>query len=195
MENMKGKSLISNIFKLITNLFRNKSKFQVDTKNSTKQRNQKVSRELANQFTAKRHECFQESQEAFKSGDKAKAFALSQEGKEWGMKLEEMNALVVKSILEPQQSIKTGIIDLHGLFVKEAEVAVRGFLDHHLGSQKKNFLEIITGAGNNSTIKNQPVIRPAIEKILRQRSLKYELLPGDGAYLVVLKEKDLPKAE
>ena len=103
--------------------------------------------------------------------------------------MHEMNALVVKSIIDPQQSEKTGIIDLHGLFVKEAEEAVKDFLKYHLRTKKRNYLEIITGAGNNSTVKNQPVIRPAIQKILKEQNLQFELVHGDGAFLITLNEK------
>ena len=198
--------MISKILKLLASFFRKNSNASTD-KNANvavpkikktklrKKAKQVISRDLASDYAAKRHECFQRSQEAFKEGNKERAFTLSQEGKEWGKKMEEMNALVVQNILEPQESDRTGIIDLHGLFVKEAEVAVRDFLNFHLKNQKKNYLEIITGAGNNSKVKNQPVIRPAIEKILKQHNLKYELLHGDGAFLVTLNEKGLSQAE
>lgn len=154
-----------------------------------------ISRDLANEYAKKRHDCFQRSQEAFKNGDKGQAFALSQEGKEWGQKMHEMNELVVKNILEPQQWKKTGIIDLHGLFVKEAELAVKDFLSFHLKSQHRNYLEIITGAGNNSVVKHQPVIRPAVESLLKQNHLQFEMVHGDGAFLVILQEKKLSKVD
>ncbi|NRA46870.1 MAG: DUF1771 domain-containing protein [Oligoflexales bacterium] len=193
--------MILNVLKTLSKLLGKVFKSQETTpSNNTKKeptkrpkvsKKTKVSRELANQYAQKRHECFQKSQEAFKNGDKAEAAALSKKGKEWGEKMHEMNALVVKSIIDPQQSEKTGIIDLHGLFVKEAETAVKDFLKHHLRNQKKNYLEIITGAGNNSAVKNQPVIRPAVEQILKQHNLQFELVHGDGAFLVILKEKKL----
>lgn len=152
-------------------------------------------RKKASEFAKKRHECFQLSQEAFRQGNKEKAHTLSLEGKKWGEKMEEMNQKAALAILTIQKSEKTGIIDLHGLFVREAETAVHKFLDYHQSHLEKNYLEIITGAGNNSIKKHHPVIRPAIAKILRQRNFRHELVNKDGAFLVTLKKVKTSRVE
>ena len=146
-------------------------------------------REDASAYSKKRTQFMQQSQDAYKNGDGAKAKQLSNEGKTLGRKMEEANAKAVNLILAPQNVYATGSIDLHGLFLKEAVKATNDFLDYWcaVGEQcHRDHVIIITGAGNHSKNKDGPVIRPKVVEIIKQRKLDYEIMHGNGAFTVYL---------
>lgn len=146
-------------------------------------------RELARECAKKRSALLDQSQVAWFEGDKHEAKSLSNEGKEWGHKMDEANAKAAKLILEPQKSVLTGELDLHGLYLKEALAATEVFLTFWLTQNrrdKRTTVLIITGAGHHSKHKDQPVIRPKVVSMLREKKLKYARVNKNGALRVSL---------
>lgn len=82
--------------------------------------------------------------------------------------MEEANARAVQAILQPQNSDETGILDLHGLYVKEAEAATKDFIDEQ--QKARRFLEvtIITGAGHHS-VHHQAKIKVTTYRLFASR--------------------------
>lgn len=81
-------------------------------------------RDLGRQEASKRADCFRRSQEAYENGDGAAAHALSQEGKEHGVKMEQYNKQASDFILRENNAggrVPADTLDLHGQFVEEAE--------------------------------------------------------------------------
>lgn len=64
--------------------------------------------------------------------------------------MEEANKQAVRAILQPQNSEGTGVLDLHGLYVKEAEEATKAFLLEQQRAKRFGAVEVITGAGHHS---------------------------------------------
>lgn len=71
-------------------------------------------------------------------------------GKRHGQLMEEANAKAAQAILRPQNSDATGVLDLHGLHVTEAEEATKAFLLRQQRARHFREVEIITGAGHHS---------------------------------------------
>lgn len=78
--------------------------------------------------------------------------------------MEEANARAAKAILEPQNSGETGVLDLHGLYVKEAEVAAKTFLQRQRKAGRFREVEIITGTGHHSS-DHQAKIKVGLNKL------------------------------
>jgi DNA-nicking Smr family endonuclease len=76
--------------------------------------------------------------------------------------MDSANAAAAAAVLDPQAWRTSPKIDLHGLYVAEAEAATRAFLDAHRPSAEGHHhmhgaaaassleLEIVTGAGHHS---------------------------------------------
>ncbi len=146
-------------------------------------------RNQASSYHDKVVSCAKRSQDAWKKGDKGEAGTLSEEKKSWQKKKDDANRKAAKLILDPQKSRTTGEIDLHGLYLAEALDATKEFLKYW--SKKSSVQEtvlIITGAGHHSE-NNKAVIRPKVEKMIKDQSLKYESVHGNGAFRVALKPR------
>jgi len=130
---------------------------------------------------------FAESQSAYKSNRKSAAHDLSVKGKKAQTEMNSMNEAAVAVIIKGQiEDWKNGFIDLHGLYVKEAETETKKFIDYH-EKKKTQTVVIITGAGHHSKTRDKPLIRPAVEKILKQKRIKHDLEHGSGSYKCFLK--------
>lgn len=79
--------------------------------------------------------------------------------------MEEANARAVQAILQPQNSNETGILDLHGLYVKEAESATKHFILEQQRAKRFLEVEIITGAGRHS-VDHQAKIKVLMQSLL-----------------------------
>jgi len=143
-------------------------------------------RDKAGAYHDKVVSCAKRSQEAWQKGDKGDAHTLSEEKKSWQKKKEDANRRAAKLILEPQKWQTTGEIDLHGLYLDEALDATKEFLKYWSKKASRDTVLVITGAGHHSE-NNKAVIRPKVERLLREQSLKYESVHGDGAFRVTLK--------
>ena len=134
----------------------------------------------------KRGSLLSASQLAYKSGDKKRAHQLSIAGKKEGKLGEDFDNKAATLVLHGQRWKEQGVIDLHGLHVKEAEKAVLNFIHYHLKENNlyKEIL-IITGAGHHSIHHDHPVIRPSIETLLTKHSVKWKEVHKRGALLCV----------
>lgn len=130
-----------------------------------------------------RHKLLNESQQAYKSGNKSLAHTKSVEGKALAPKIDDCNKKAVVLILG-NQNLKSGVLDLHGLYLNEAVTASSNFLS----SSTKTFsvILIITGAGHHSVKHDKPVIRPKIEEMLKKKGLKFEETHNRGALKIYL---------
>lgn len=126
---------------------------------------------VATQEATERRRFSSRSSEAFQSGDRALAKQLSDEGKKHDKKMRKYNRLARDCIFDsqnpPDQAL--GLIDLHGLRVKEAEK----LLLKRMSKAKAEGVErlvVIVGKGNHS-INGVPKIKPAVEGVCRDRDL------------------------
>lgn len=92
----------------------------------------------------------------------------------------------VRTILEEQRCLDTGIIDLHGLRVDEALAECAEFLEQHSQKGKYGAVRIVTGVGKHSA-DGIPKIKPAVEEFLQQRGFRYQHFDMNlGALIVTL---------
>ena len=99
--------------------------------------------------------------------------------------MEQANKRAVHEILAPQHLKESETIDLHGLHVAEAVLAVEQYIDVQIGKRKS--VEVVTGAGNHSDPHKGPVLKPAILKLCEGKGWKIEKHPhNDGSFTVFL---------
>lgn len=110
--------------------------------------------------------------------------SFSRQGKKHGHLMEQANAKAAEAIIKPQNADKTGVLDLHGLYVAEATEAARDFLEKQQKAKRFRKVEIITGAGHHSEGLHAK-IRPAVERLVSGMDLPYHNPPhNDGAFVV-----------
>ncbi|KAI9498275.1 hypothetical protein BDB00DRAFT_755032 [Zychaea mexicana] len=124
-------------------------------------------RELAHQEAAKRNNCYEQSQEAYRNGDGAQAKQLSNQGHYHDDLMKRYNQQAADLVFEEKNAHRPDDeIDLHGLFVKEATEKV----DEALRRCQRNgqdHLTIIVGKGLHSPgqiAKLKPAIAGMIQK-------------------------------
>ncbi|CAM9843575.1 unnamed protein product, partial [Hapterophycus canaliculatus] len=141
-------------------------------------------REEADHHAKLRASKLEESQKAYQAGHKANAHQLSVEGKKHGHLMEAANKRAAQAIIKPQNADKTGVLDLHGLYVAEATEAATDFLLKQQKAKRFREVEIITGAGHHSQ-GHHAKIRPAVERLISGLDLPYHNPPhNDGAFVV-----------
>lgn len=122
--------------------------------------------------------CFNKAQSAFQKGSTQVAVYYSDIAKMHKQKYEQANSLAASAFLSAhslkQRDSKT--LDLHFLYVKEAEQALDLFIDNQLSklkehNQPKETLYIITGRGRNSR-NGVPHIKIAVKRCLKTRKLE-----------------------
>lgn len=98
--------------------------------------------------------------------------------------MEQANAKAAEAIIKPQDADRTGVLDLHGLYVAEATEATKAFLERQQKAKRFREVEVITGAGHHSD-GHHAKIRPAIERLISGMDLPYHNPPhNDGAFVV-----------
>lgn len=98
--------------------------------------------------------------------------------------MEKANARAAEAIIKPQNSDRTGVLDLHGLYVAEATEAATNFLMKQQKARNFGEVEIITGAGHHSQ-GHHAKIKPAIEKLVSGLDLPYHHPPHNNGALIV----------
>ncbi|KAJ1304413.1 hypothetical protein OPQ81_005561 [Rhizoctonia solani] len=127
---------------------------------------------------------FDASQEAYQSGDHAKAKELSNEGKRHKAEMERLNQEASNWIFQ-QVNLDSAPneLDLHGLYVKEAiertEAAVQAAQNR--GDEQ---IRIIVGKGLHSQ-GNVAKLKPAIEDLMVKYQLNAHVDPNNAGVLVV----------
>lgn len=128
-----------------------------------------------------------QSQQAYKSGDGARAKELSNQAKEHERKMEEYNQQASNYIFRANNSpgrVEGDCIDLHGLYVEEAERVLEERIraDQARG---QDHLHAIVGKGNHSTGHVQK-IKPKVEELCRELGLKYRTEENAGRIIINL---------
>lgn len=144
-------------------------------------------RDLARQEAAKRGSCFDRAHKAYESGDGQRAHELSEEGKKHAQKMEQYNRQARDYIFRANNSegrVQGDTIDLHGLFVEEAEDVLEERIK--AGRQRgENHLHVIVGKGNHSANHVQK-IKPRVEQVCRELGLQYRTEENEGRIFVNL---------
>ncbi|PYH64165.1 Smr domain-containing protein [Aspergillus vadensis CBS 113365] len=144
-------------------------------------------RNLARQEASKRNSCFQRSQEAYSSGDGAKAKELSEQGKAHGRKMEEYNKQASEFIFRENNAngrVSADTIDLHGQFVEEAEEILEERIKY-AKAHGQDHLHVIVGKGNHSANHIQK-IKPRVEQVCQELGLQYATEENAGRIYVNL---------
>ncbi|KAF1849514.1 DUF1771-domain-containing protein [Cucurbitaria berberidis CBS 394.84] len=144
-------------------------------------------RGLARQEAAKRGSCFDRAHQAYESGDGQRAHELSEEGKGHAQKMEQYNRQARDYIFRENNAdgrVAGDTIDLHGLFVEEAE----DVLEERIKAARQrgeSHLHVIVGRGNHSTNHVQK-IKPRVEQVCRELGLQYKTEENEGRIFVNL---------
>lgn len=93
-------------------------------------------------------------------------------GKKHEALMEKANERAVHEILAPQHLKEADVIDLHGLHVTEAVLAMQQYIECQQGRRK--VVEVVTGVGHHSDPRKGPVLRPAILKLCEEKGWKIE---------------------
>lgn len=141
-------------------------------------------RSLAQQEASKRGALLEQSQRAYQAGDRARAHELSQQGHAHGDKMEEYNAQAAAFVFRANNSDSAeDEIDLHGLYIAEAEK----FVDQRLmyaQQQHQPYVRVIVGKGLHSQ-DHVAKLRPAIEQLCARHGLRYEIDSKNSGVLIV----------
>lgn len=125
----------------------------------------------------KRADYFEQAKKAHDAGNGALAKELSEKGKQETVLMEKAQEKAARAVFEKRNKDNgPDVIDLHGLQVEGAIMLATEWLDKHKKTKGKE-INIITGKGNHSDA-NGPKILPAIDKLLTERKLKHEAVPG-----------------
>ncbi|ANZ77862.1 BA75_05241T0 [Komagataella pastoris] len=131
-------------------------------------------RDLADQAHKRRTQLSKESQEAYKSGDGERAHQLSQKAKEYLAQADYYNRQAAEYVfVENNADNEAHEIDLHGLYVREAEYIVKHRISAAVRREEKR-LSIIVGKGNHST-NGVAKLKPAVENLCDEAGLHHEV--------------------
>ncbi|KDQ27813.1 hypothetical protein PLEOSDRAFT_1041528, partial [Pleurotus ostreatus PC15] len=140
-------------------------------------------RAQANEAGDRMARCFEESQQAFTNGSKARAKELSNDGKKHKADMEELNRQASEWIFTGMfLTFMPGEVDLHGLYVKEA-IAFTDRAIQEARSRGDSEIHLIVGKGLHS--RSGAKIRPAVEDLMSKHQLKAALDPDNGGVLIV----------
>ena len=130
-----------------------------------------------------RGQCFDASKRAYAQGDGALAHQKSEEGKEHGRRMEQLNEQAALYVFRANNaSCKPDELDLHGLHVDEAKL----FTEQRIVAckqRREDHLHIIVGKGIHSVGHIQK-LKPAIEELCRQHGFQYKTEHNEGRIYV-----------
>ncbi|AET37959.1 Smr domain-containing protein Ecym_2210 [Eremothecium cymbalariae DBVPG len=141
-------------------------------------------RDQADQAHKKRQQLSQQSQEAYKEGDGARAKELSEKAKKYLKEAERYNMQAAEYVFtENNADSKSDEIDLHGLYVKEAQ----WILQRRIASAVQNGesdLKVIVGKGLHSA-NGVAKIKPAVEELCDEAHLNSFIDPKNPGVMIV----------
>jgi DNA-nicking Smr family endonuclease len=155
-----------------------------------------ILREKANEQAGIMKQCFNDSQMAFKSGEKQKAKELSDKGKKAKAEMERFNRSAADAIFKSNNAKVTepNTIDLHGLHVDEAIEKVEETIERYK-AEKKTHLVIIVGVGNHSQ-NHQAKLKPAINSLVAKLNVSFTPnKPNPGCIFVDFQPKSTSESE
>ncbi|KAK9453906.1 hypothetical protein V1511DRAFT_503553 [Dipodascopsis uninucleata] len=152
--------------------------------NHSDDREYKRLRDLANTEFKARSRYYDEAHAAYERGDGAEAKRLSEKAKEHAKKMDDYNAQAAVYVFRANNADSDGDeIDLHGLYVKEAEE----YLTQRIAACKQrneSHLEVIVGKGNHSN-GGVAKIKPAVEQLCKEHGFAYSL-DGDNSGVIII---------
>ncbi|KAK4685551.1 hypothetical protein P7C73_g4596, partial [Tremellales sp. Uapishka_1] len=130
------------------------------------------------------HQAFAASQQAYQSGDGARAHELSTQGKQHQQRKEQLDDQAQNWIFtENNEQSQAGTIDLHGLYVKEAIEETEKAIQNAQG-QGLTTLRVIVGKGIHSQ-GHVAKIKPAVEDLMVRYNLTAHIDPSNTGVLLV----------
>ncbi|ABN66460.1 predicted protein, partial [Scheffersomyces stipitis CBS 6054] len=141
-------------------------------------------RAKADDLYKKRNQLSQQSQQAYKSGDKQKAHELSEKAKQIVDEAEGYNRQAAEYVFrENNADSGPDEIDLHGLYVKEAEYILQNRIANDIRTNQSH-LRVIVGKGLHSA-NGIAKLKPAIDQMCDECNLKHKLDPHNSGVLVI----------
>lgn len=151
-------------------------------------------RGLARSEQNRRHELIRESREAYQNGDGARAKELSNEAKRHEANADNYNKQAAEYIFRVNNANQEeDTIDLHGLFVEEAE-EILGTRIEAARRQHAKGLHVIVGKGIHSENHVQK-IKPAVEKFCRDNNLVYSIENNAGRIYIDLQAEGVGEVD
>jgi len=141
-------------------------------------------RKLAAEAGKRMAEAFSQSKTMHRTGSPTEAQRLAQEGREHQQTMERLNQTASEMIFrEKNKDRKSNEVDLHGLFVKEAESRVKETI---LAAKERGYSSIrfIVGQGLHST-NGDAKLKPKLTSYIRELGRLVSLDPRNAGVLVV----------
>lgn len=178
----KLKGFFFQVVKFLAHLFR-PSSAEADQDDETRA---EQCRSNAKEYSDKRHALFQQSRNAYNSGDKKQAKELSDQAKEYGTQMNVANRKASELLLKfKNQGRELGELDLHGQFVQEAIHLTESRIQE-CKKAKLSQLVIIVGRGLHSENGNAK-IKPAITQLLEREQISAEFnSPNEGCITIFI---------
>lgn len=141
-------------------------------------------RAKAEKLYQKRSQLSSQSQQAYKNGDKLKAHELSEELKKVLQEAENYNRQAAEYVFRENNSDSAGDeIDLHGLYVKEAEWILQKRISECLRTNQSH-LNVIVGKGLHSQ-NGIAKLKPAVEQLCEESGLKHHIDSKNTGVMVI----------
>ncbi|CDR46846.1 CYFA0S26e00738g1_1 [Cyberlindnera fabianii] len=141
-------------------------------------------RALADEAYKKRNQLSQQSQAAFKQGDKARAHELSEQAKKQVEIADNYNFQAAEYVFRENNADSDGNeIDLHGLYVKEALYILKRRMTAGVQRGEKT-LEVIVGKGIHSA-NGVAKLKPAVEELCEEAGFDAHIDPKNTGVLIV----------
>ncbi|VEU20666.1 DEKNAAC101521 [Brettanomyces naardenensis] len=141
-------------------------------------------RKLADVAYGKRAELSRKSQAAYKSGDGEKAKQYSEQAKQQAAEAEKYNGMAAEYVfVENNRDSDENDIDLHGLYVREAEYILKQRIINGVLRNQAS-LDCIVGKGLHS--KNGIAkLKPAVEDLCKESNLRCQIDPKNTGVLMI----------
>lgn len=141
-------------------------------------------RNQADDMYKKRNQLSQQSQQAFKSGDKQRAHDLSQQAKQILEQAEDVNRKAAEYVFRENNSDSAADeIDLHGLYVKEAEYILKNRIAAAIRTNQSH-LRVIVGKGLHSA-NGIAKLKPAVDQLCDESGLRHRIDPKNSGVLEI----------
>ncbi|KAI3404521.2 hypothetical protein KGF56_002713 [Candida oxycetoniae] len=144
----------------------------------------KQARAKADEYYKKQNALSQQSQAAYKKGDGQRAHELSEQSKQALNQAEYYSQQAAEYVFRENNADSAfDEIDLHGLYVKEAEWILQKRLRQAIATNQSH-LKVIVGKGLHSS-NGIAKLKPAVEQLCSESGLKHHIDPKNGGVLII----------
>jgi len=124
-----------------------------------------------------------ESQQAYQTGDGARAKELSNEAKQHDQAMDRYNEQAAEYVFRANNAYAAADeIDLHGLFAEEAERIMEMRIQACI-QRRESHLHVIVGKGSHSPQHIQK-LKPTVERLCQQHNFQYRTEENEGRILI-----------